>query len=72
MLLFREGRYKVHKTRGVNLIGYELAQTPELAGFALYVGNVIHGRSQLEAYFTKDSSMPLMPTYDSADSAGHA
>jgi len=54
MLLFREGRYKVHKTRGVNLIGYELAQTPELAGFALYVGNVIHGRSQLEAYFPKD------------------
>lgn len=54
MFLFTDGRYKVHKTRGVNLIGYELDKTPELDGFALYVGTVINGRGQLEHYFQKD------------------
>lgn len=51
MYLFSNGQYKLIKSRGVTDAPDLLPHTQELAGFALYVGNVICGRKNLEAYF---------------------
>ena len=51
MYLLSGDQYKLIKSRGVANATEVLPQTQGLSGFALYVGNVISGKKNLEVYF---------------------
>ncbi|MCX7773180.1 MAG: GAF domain-containing protein [Clostridia bacterium] len=55
MYLMDGGEYKLKKLRGMQNAPKTIAETMELSCFALYVGNVIHGRRNLETYFQPET-----------------
>lgn len=50
MFLMSDGCYVLQKNRGITPVHTRVEQTQELAGFALYVGNVVNGRDALAAF----------------------
>lgn len=51
MYLLEDEHYTLKKSRGMAKAPELLPVTPELSGFALYVGNVVFGRDNLSHYF---------------------
>ena len=47
-------QYRKVSSRNLPNAPYTVPQNPQLKNFALYVGNVVNGRQNLEAYFTAD------------------
>ena len=54
LYLLKGNGYVLYKQRGVESRYREIGMTEKLSQFALYVGNVIHGRNSLAQYFEQD------------------
>lgn len=54
LYLLEGDQYRKVSSRNLPNAPYTVPQNPQLKNFALYVGNVVNGRQNLEAYFTAD------------------
>jgi transcriptional regulator with GAF, ATPase, and Fis domain len=54
LYLLKGDQYRKVSSRNLPNAPYTVPQNPQLKNFALYVGNVVNGRQNLEAYFTAD------------------
>jgi transcriptional regulator with GAF, ATPase, and Fis domain len=62
MYLLSGDHYRLAKIRGISNAPEELPMTSQLSGFALYVGNVLNGRKNLESYFSAETMDALDAT----------
>ena len=54
LYLLEGDQYRKVSSRNLPNAPYTVPQNPQMKNFALYVGNVVNGRQNLEAYFTAD------------------